>query len=198
MTKPGTISDDEILDALRGDAAQRRWALQQFFTNPALLKWTLQYVRTHGGDEQSGRDVFEEAFIVFERQLRTGHFRGESSLKTWFHSIVRWQWLVAQRKSRPSEDPGKLDLPSSQPNPEQLLIQEERRVILEQLIVLIGERCQRLLGYFQLNYSMREIRELEGFSSEQVAANEVHGCRGKLKKLISQHPETLEVLKNRK
>jgi hypothetical protein len=44
---------------------------------------------------------------------------------------------------------------------------------------------------------MREIRELLGYSSDQVAANEVHSCREKLKKVIHQHPESLAVLKNR-
>jgi len=197
MAKSTNLSDDKILASLRGGSEERRRALQYFFSNPELMQWTLRYVQAHGGAEQDGRDVFEEAFIIFERQVRTDHFRGDSSLKTWFHSIVRWQWLVAQRKTRPMVDLEQINLPSSQPDPEKLLIKEERRVMLEQFLVLVGERCQRLLGYFQLNYSMQEIRQLAGFSSNQVASNEVHGCRKKLKSLIEQHPELQEALKYR-
>jgi len=65
------------------------------------------------------------------------------------------------------------------------------------LMTQVGERCQKLIGLFQLNYTMREIRELQGYSSDQVAANEVHNCREKLKKLIHQRPEILEALKFR-
>jgi RNA polymerase sigma factor (sigma-70 family) len=190
-------NDSEILAALQGTEAERGRALQHFFENPRLLEWVLHYIRTHGGTEQDGKDVFEEAFLIFERQLRTGHFRGESSLETWFHGIARWQWAALQRKVRPAMETDQVSLPSSQPDPEKLLIKEERRVILEWLFVQIGERCKRLLGYFQLDYSMREIQRLMGYASEQVAANEVHSCRAKLKKLIQQHPEQLEALKNR-
>ncbi len=27
-------------------------------------------------------------------ELSPGHFRGDSSLETWFHGIARWQWPI--------------------------------------------------------------------------------------------------------
>ncbi|MCB0518275.1 MAG: sigma-70 family RNA polymerase sigma factor [Lewinellaceae bacterium] len=190
-------NDTDLLAALTGAEHERLQALQHFFKNPRLLQWVLRYVRQQGGSEEEGRDVFEESFIVFERQVRNGHFRGESSLETWFHGIARWQWLVHCRKKRPTSVLEHVQLPSQQPSPEKMIIIEERRVILERLLVQVGERCQKLLGFFQLDYSMKEIREKMGYASEQVAANEVHSCRGKLKKLIEQQPELHETLKHR-
>jgi len=191
-------NDSDLLAALQGSESERRQALDFFFKNPRLLQWILRYVRSQGGSEQDGKDVFEESFLVFERQVRTGHFRGESSLETFFHGIARWQWLAFQRKNRTSGDLAKLpEMPGEDHSPEKILISEERRVILSGLIAQVGERCQKLLGLFQLNYSMREISELSGYSSDQVAANEVHSCRDKLKKIIHQHPETLDALKYR-
>lgn len=190
-------NDAELLVALTGSEPDRRRALQHFFENPRLLQWVTRHVRMQGGSDQDGKDVFEEAFIVFERQVRTGHFRGESSLETWFHGIARWQWLAFRRKQRPTVDVEQAVLPSVEQTPEKILILEERRVILQQLLVQVGQRCQMLLGLFQLNHSMREIREMLGYSSDQVAANEVHSCREKLKKVIHQHPESFDVLKNR-
>ena len=139
-----------------------------------------------------------KSLLVFERQVRTGHFRGESSLETFFHGIARWQWLAFRRKNRPTDDlEEQPDLPSEEHSPEKILISDERRVMLSGLMTQVGERCQKLLGLFQLNYSMREIREISGFSSDQVAANEVHGCREKLKKIIQRDPESVEILSNR-
>jgi RNA polymerase sigma factor (sigma-70 family) len=197
MTKLHFQNDADLLAAFTGADHERLLALQHFFKNPRLMQWVLRYVRQQGGSEEEGRDVFEESFIVFERQVRTGHFRGESSLETWFHGIARWQWLVHCRKKRPTAELEQVQLPSHQPNPEKMIIIEERRVILERLLVQVGERCQRLLGFFQLDYSMKEIKEKMGYSSEQVAANEVHSCRGKLKKLIEQQPGLYEALKGR-
>ena len=118
-------------------------------------------------------------------------------METWFHGIARWQWLALRRKSRPTLDVETISLPSVEQTPEKILISAERRVILQQLLAQVGERCQKLLGLFQLNHSMREIRDILGYASDQVAANEVHACREKLKKIIHQQPENREVLKNR-
>lgn len=189
--------DASIIKALQGDELSRREALSFFFKNPALMSWVVRYVHIQGGSTQDAKDVFEEAFIIFERQLRTGNFRGESSLVTWFHGIARWQWVIHRRKQRPFADIDDIEAPSDVENPEKLYISEERRVILERLLAQVGERCQKLLAYFQLNYSMREIQSLVGYASPQVAANEVGSCREKLKKIAQQQPDILDALKNR-
>ncbi len=188
--------DIDLVKALKGSEIERRQALQHFFQNPRLMKWVLKYVQIQGGSEQDGKDVFEESFIVFERQIRTGNYRGESSLETYFHGIARWQWRAFRRKKRPTEAVEILSaVPDEQGSPEKILISEERRIILSNLMTQVGARCQKLIGLFQLNYSMREIREMQGYSSDQVAANEVHNCREKLKKVIQQRPDLLEALK---
>ncbi len=198
MQKSTFQNDTDLLSALRGSDSERQQALGHFFENPRLLAWVVHHVQISGGGEQDGKDVFEESFLVFERQLRTGHFRGESSLETYFHGIARWQWLAFRRKNRPTADLEKQpDLPSEEHSPEKILISDERRVMLSGLIAQVGERCRKLIGWYQLNYSMREIREISRFASDQVAANEVHGCREKLKKIIQRDPESVAVLSNR-
>jgi RNA polymerase sigma factor (sigma-70 family) len=198
MRKLTFQNDAELLAALRGSESERGQALDHFFQNPRLMAWVLRHVQLSGGSIQDGQDVFEESFLIFERQVRTGHFRGESSLETFFHGIARWQWLAQRRKKHPTASlETLLDVPTESPSPEKILISEERRVMLSALVPQVGERCRKLLGLFQLSHSMREIREEMGFSSDQVAANEVHGCREKLKKVIQQHPETLDALQNR-
>lgn len=190
--------DHDLLAALKGSETERRLALDHFFQNPRLMAWVLRHVQLSGGSEQDGKDVFEESFLVFERQIRTGHFRGESSLETFFHGIARWQWLAHRRKKRPTTGLENLqEIGGEDPTPEKILISEERRVILSNLMAQVGERCRNLLGLYQLSFSMGEIKEQMGFSSVQVAANEVHGCREKLKKIIRSNPESIDVLKNR-
>lgn len=198
MKKIAFRHDSDLLVALQGNDSERRQALDHFFKNPRLLSWLLRHVRLQGGSEQDGKDVFEESFLIFERQVRTGHFRGESSLETYFHGIARWQWLAFRRKNKPAADlDAQPEMSSEDHSPEKILISEERRVILSGLMAQVGERCQKLLGLFQLDYSMRDIRERMGYASDQVAANEVHGCREKLKKVIQQDPEILDALQYR-
>lgn len=198
MRKITFRNDAELLAALRGSESERGQALDHFFQNPRLMAWVQRHVQRSGGNMQDGQDVFEESFLIFERQVRTGHFRGESSLETFFHGIARWQWLAHRRKKHPAVEIETLpDMPDENPGPEKLLISDERRVMLSGLVAQVGERCRKLLGLFQLNHSMREIREEMGFSSDQVAANEVHACRKKLKNIIRLDPEIMDVLSNR-
>jgi len=198
MRKTTFRNDTELLAALQGSESERGQALDHFFQDPRLMVWALRHVQLSGGSVQDGQDVFEESFLIFERQVRTGHFRGESSLETFFHGIVRWQWLAQRRKKRPAVEIETLpDVPDLSPCPEKLLISDERRVILSALVAQVGERCRKLLGLFQLNHSMREIRDEMGFANDQVAANEVYGCREKLKKIIRLDPESMDVLSNR-
>jgi len=197
MAKLVFSDEAALLAALQGDEAERRRGLQHFFENPRLLAWVMRQVKMQGGSEQDAKDVFEESFIVFERQIRTGHFRGKSSLETWFHGIARWQWAAMRRKQRPTVEIEDMHRPSTEFTPEKILISEERRVMLQALIAQVGERCQKLLGFFQLHYSMREIRDAMGYASDQVAANQIHDCREKLKKIIHQHPENVDLLKHR-
>jgi len=195
MSEPKPKSDVEVISMIKGSEKERREALQYFFKNPKLRLSVHKYVMMHGGNEADAKDVFTESFIIFERQIRNDHFRGESSLETYFHAIAKWQWLAIQRKMKKNVQIEDVKEGFSDITPEQILLSEERKVILQQMVSLIGERCQNLLGWFQLNYSMREIKDKMGYSSDQVAANQVHDCREKLKKVIEQHPENLKALK---
>ena len=62
-------NDAQLLAAFSGTDRDRQLALAHFFENPNLLKWVIRHVQRHGGNEQDAKDVFEEAFIIFERQL---------------------------------------------------------------------------------------------------------------------------------
>lgn len=191
------MRDSEIVASIQGDEAQRLEALQHFFMNPKLKLGVDRYVQIHGGSSADAKDVFTESYIVFERHVRNGKFRGESTLSTWFQGIAKWQWLAHCRKNKPTIDIEQLKEATIGENPEKIYFDEERKVILQKMIALIGERCQVLLGLFQLNHSMKEIKEKLGYSSNQVAANEVHKCRKNLKKVIEQHPEQMAVLRYR-
>ncbi|MCB0646135.1 MAG: sigma-70 family RNA polymerase sigma factor [Saprospiraceae bacterium] len=188
-------NDSHLIQAIQGDEIQRKKALQEFFTNPELFQRVVGYVISQGGSSEDAKDVFTESFIVFDRQVRNGVFRGESSLATYFQAIAKWQWLALKRKNKVTYDTSELAEVGSDQSPEKLMITSERKVILQNLIALMGEKCQRLLGLFQLNYSMKEIKEKMSYASEQVAANQVHKCREQLRNAIQEHPEHMSVLK---
>jgi RNA polymerase sigma factor (sigma-70 family) len=200
-----TINDEIILKNLLGNEAERQKALEAFFQNPLLWQRTQKYVQSHHGSLQDAEDVFTEAYIIFDRSVRNGFFKKESSLSTYFQGIVKQHWFNQQKKqSNHSNIPldnhvleSNFDLEDkSNENPENLYISQEKKVILRGLLEQIGERCKKILNFYQLNYSMDEIAEAMAFENAKVASKEALKCRKKLKTLLETQHENLQILKS--
>ncbi len=68
----------------------------------------------------------------------------------------------------------------------------ERQAVFQQMFSVLGDKCKRLLGLYQLSYSMKEIATEMGYASDQVAMNQCSECRKKLKALIENSHELKE------
>lgn len=199
--RKGSLSQAEIVEALTGsDAERRKLALRYLFEHTALRQSSIAYVLKHGGNRQDGEDVFQEAIIVFDRKLRQGAFRSESSLEGYFTGIVHWQWFNQQQKAgkttivlsqTPPEPP-----PEGDPELEYLI--NERREQLDKLLELLSNKCRNLLKMYQLEYSMDEIARLMGFANSGVAKKEAFLCRQRFRTVLKKHPEIWQDIFKRK
>jgi len=147
------------------------------------------------GDREEALDVSQEVFLTIFRKM--GSFRGESSLKTWIHSIAvnraanrfRW-WNRLRRRGTVSleehlaKSPGnelfgtlKSDIRSPE---EALLIQEEHAEI------------GRLLRQLPLQQRVAVVmRDIQGFSYEEIAES-MKISLGTVKSRIARGRETLK------
>ena len=191
------VTEKRILEALlSGDIKKRDWAIYQFYENTSLKKQVIQYVKNHGGSPEDGEGTFHEALLVFDRKVREEKkFDGTSALKTYFISIAKWTWVSLRRKHK------KLKLVSSEEIPEKgvaeielNLYKKEKKMILDKAIATLKERCQELLKYYKLDYSMKEIQTLMGFSNTNMAKKEAYRCRKKLRQYFLDHPDLLKAL----
>ena len=76
------------------------------------------------------------------------------------------------------------------------MISNEKKMVLENLFLSIGEKCKELLllSIFDKR-SMIEISEILGFSSENSAKTQNYKCKQKLIKTLELNPElTKEVM----
>ena len=69
-------------------------------------------------------------------------------------------------------------------SPENQLISEERRTMLNQLLSRLGERCKRVLILWASGYSMREIAEKLELSSEAMARKTKYKCKSQLMEMV--------------
>lgn len=193
MTTP-IVSDVQLLSAIKGQEAERNWALKYFFTNKLLKESVIGYVTNHGGNVQDGEDVFQDTVILFDRAIRESNFKGQSSLSTYFIGIAKWRWVSNRRKYGGNVEfvPEQYDKPIE--NVEGRMIENERRAVIDEILKKIGERCKQILKFYKLSYSMEEIAQQMGYSSPELAKKNAYECRKKFKEYIEDKPEYKSVL----
>jgi RNA polymerase sigma factor (sigma-70 family) len=195
VTKLMDVDDKFTIAGIQGTAAEREQALGQFFRQHRGLRGqVINYVATHGGTEQDGEDVFQDAVVLFDRHIRSGRFEGKSALTTFFFSIAKFHWIGKRRRSHKTEELPERRENESVQEPDLHYIHEEKKTILEQALEQIGEKCQQLLNLYKLDYSMEEIAEALGISSAAMAKKDAYRCRMKLREYLTQRPHLLREL----
>lgn len=185
-----TPDEKEILAALLGSEANRREAFNWIFKKSGWREWVVQHVRQHDGDEQMGEDVFQETTILFDRNLREGRFRGESSVRTYFFGIAKQHWFNRRRSLRKIEALENQQFADVQgESSEQIFEQEERRLTVESILQAIGEHCQRVLALYKLSFSNEEIARELGLSSPELAKKYAYRCREKFREFVVSRPD---------
>lgn len=193
---PMKYSDLQLLSAMRsGDLRKWEWAQYQFLTQDGLEAWVLNYVKTHGGNAEDGEDVYQESAVIFDRKIRQGQFTGSSTLRTYFMAIAKWHWVTYRRKKDPAAAELKPEHYDGEvANVEAEIFEGEKRELLEKAVAQLDARCQELLRYYKLDYSMKEIKELLGFSSPDMAKKQAYRCRERLREVFDRNPHLLKAL----
>jgi len=155
---------------------------------------TLKIVRNNEGNYEDAKDVFQEAMIVLYKSIRSGKFRGESSIKTYLYRISNNIWLGKLRAMKPvwniKETEGIFQKPEGD--------DQDTALLVKSLIERIGEKCRNLLLlYYWEECSMKEISEIMSFSNEDSAKTQKYKCMGKLIELIDSIPSLKERLQTR-
>ena len=167
--KGGDSSD--AVAGLRADSGSVAVDFEEVFERYHALVFHLAYRIL--GEREEALDVCQEVFLSIYRKL--GHFRGESSLKTWIYRIAlnraanrcRW-WNRLRRRGAVSLEEhlsrdgrggleGRLESPDASP--------EENMMKLEQ-----REQLERALAGLPLQQRLvLVLRDIEGLSYEEIA-----------------------------
>lgn len=189
-------TDEGLVAAICGAQTDREAALRHLFGDRKQMDRVKKYVVTHGGTEADGQDVFQDAVVLFERNIRQGKYNHLSALETYFFAIVKWHWLTLRRKKKPEIEfnPATYD---GQVQPVDVkIISEDHREVLNGALTLVGEKCKKILLLTGLSLSNEEIAREVGLSSPEMAKKEVFRCRGRFRELIRQRPGLEAILQS--
>ncbi|HWE50309.1 MAG TPA: sigma-70 family RNA polymerase sigma factor [Bryobacteraceae bacterium] len=159
------LEDQRLLSALQaGDEAAYEQLIQRFQTPVYNLAYRLL------GDQADASDVLQEVFLKVFRNV--GHFRGDSSLRTWLYRIAvneshnRRRWLFRHRRGETGmedvfDDSDVRDKPlmDQGETPFDFTMNREAQLLLEDGLAAINPVYRAVLV----------LREVEEMSYEEIA-----------------------------
>jgi len=191
-------SDEALVSGIRAGGSARDEALKRLYLMPGLRETVIRYVLANGGSQQDAQDIFQEALVILDRNVREGRYEARSALSTYFVAIAKWRWVTVRRQMGRYTDLSPAHYDAEVESPEIAAIREEYRELFQEALSQIGERCRELLRLYQLDHSMEEIAQIMHYNSADVAKKEAYRCRMRFRELLQNNPTFAALLENRR
>lgn len=175
-------------------------AIERLNTTKSIFLYKYELLRK-GTNEITIDDLFNEAVLTLEKNIRNQSFKGESSLKTYFTAIFNHKCIDRCRKlSTKEEQAVEIDAEHfknmSHAEKRHDVILEEKDFIqrfkqqFETAILALDKKCKKLLPLVAQRLSNFSIKEILKWDSESQVRTKKPSCLKKLK-------EQLPLLKER-
>jgi len=183
-------TDAELVHMIRTGGVDREKALKIIYTNLKIKEKLASMILYNNGNTQDGEDMYQEAIIVMDKNIREGNFRTEGSLESYLFSIGKYLWMNQLRKKKLTLKEKFYDheLIGEGIEPDLLMINDQRKSQLKELLGKLGQRCQAILALWQLSYSMDEIASRLGLHDASTARKAKYDCQQQLIKIVHQNP----------
>lgn len=188
--------DKEILDCIR--TGNNNGALSYLYTE-SLAK-VRQYILKNSGTKDDANDIFQDAVIILFNQVRLNKFNETYSIDSFMYSVSRNLWIDKVRREKKFtayESPEQFAAISGDLDHLDDLISKEKTQAMKQVFNKLDEKCRQILNYvIHDKYSMKEIKEKMGYTSENVAKTTHYRCKQYLKELVKSNPALITLLKS--
>ncbi|MDN5201832.1 sigma-70 family RNA polymerase sigma factor [Fulvivirgaceae bacterium BMA10] len=196
MEKHFFLEDQRIIDAIQsGTGKDKSAALKELYRSYfPLIK---NFILKNKGRIEDVEDIYQETLLVVYNQIKSGKFRGDSSLKTFIYVIARNIWFKELRKhSKQIREISEIEQEETIELPLADLEHQQNKIgLIEKLIELLSEDCKAiLLDFYYNNLGMKDIMSKFNLGSEQAAKNKKYRCLQSLIKLVTQKGITLDYI----
>lgn len=198
MSKACNYSDAELKALLKGSEAERDEGLRCMFLDKKLERSVIGRITAQGGSVEDARNAYQDGFLIFNRHIVQGTFRGDSSPGTYFVSICTLHWLDSRRRAhqqkvRAVDDPVKMDRPA-EGSFESSFEHEEIRQLARKTLDLVQGDCRDLLWWQANGLRLKEIAEKLNILEDSVK-NKIFRCRERLRDRLNELPDFRQLVK---
>ncbi len=161
----------------------------------ALYKRTLpkvkSLIRKMNGGEDDALDIFQEAVIVFYREVKLNKMKEDTNIDGFIYTVARNLYLNKLRVTNRQEsfDYSEEALYAEKPSVERHLEMKDSENEMMKLLESLGDKCKELLKaliFDELDY--QEVALKLGFASGDVVKTQKHRCKKKLEKMLEENP----------
>lgn len=156
-----------------------------------------KYVRLNSGNKEDAFDVFQDALLIFYKQVVKNNFDAKYKVFGYLYRISINLWINKVKKDKKIQLVGEI----VEPEPEVMEIKENLLLgkdenIVKVLFSGIGEKCIELLTYsIYYNLLMEDIVIRMNFPSVSAVKMQQQRCKQKLMEEIEKNPSLVERLK---
>jgi RNA polymerase sigma factor (sigma-70 family) len=185
-----TYTDDILIAMIQGLGKDRDAAIQY-----VLKSWKHEAVAVLNRKSATKAEieyVLEEAIVAFDKHIRHGTYRQESSLKTFFISIFKQTFRNKDRsglfeKGHTPLDEKTTDVATGETSLTQMYSRDVSTFV-QKILAVLSPRCRDMLTLYMLSFTNREIKEQMNIPSESAVGNALFECRQKFRLLCEKSP----------
>lgn len=188
---------NKLLEKIRSGRSGRDEVIVALFQDLKLRNSFKKMIRNQGWPKSAFDSIFTDAIVAFTSSvIRRKDFTLNADLNNYILVIGKRaytkktssQYLVTsldEVHDKQIEDDFPLDL----------IIDEERKELLQKVLSRLGRNCREVLTYWASNYSMKEIAKIMEYKSDMMARKKKYTCFKELCDLIRENPNLENLLR---
>lgn len=179
--------DEELIHLVRqgGDAAEPAIAALYLKYRRRMMIFIHELLHDHPACRSSAQDLLHDSYLLMLHKIEVNDIRYSSLISFW-RGVCRH---LLRNQVKRDDKIILVDEPDEAyyigyDTPETRIFDQEEHAAFEHSFDCLGERCKEVLLLWINRYSMHEIAERMGLSSDAMARKIKHDCFKKLKNLV--------------
>lgn len=149
------------------------------------------FIKTHGGNDDDARDVFQESLIVLFSNVQKNDFTLSASLNTYLFSVSKYMWKDLLKKKNREVNFSIKDVAVEDINHVQN--EEVQWQWLDKILASLGQKCSEILRLFYYEkLSMDEIASKLDYRNVDTAKTQKYKCLERARTMASELSVTIE------
>jgi len=172
------MGNEQILIQLR--SGKQKEAIAELYK---IFPSIRHFIRTHGGNDDEAKDIFQEALIIFYKNAMKPEFTLSATPHTYLFSVSKYLWKDELKK--------KNKLVHFEVEKQEEVSQhehtEEKFRWMDKILNSLGEKCTEILQLFYYKkQSMDEIAQQLGYKNVDTAKTQKYKCIERAKVMANE------------